>query len=380
MNQQEQNIKALVLFLLVAAVSILASCKSLDNPDPVPLTGSSSVATVEPGSTVSTGGSTSPTPASAPVNGVGAPTILDPLPGASTADTTPRLTVRNASVSDGSTLSYAFQVSSNDAFTQVAAEVSGFPQGSAGASGTTTWEVTPALGSGRYYWRARATGAQGPGPFSPISDVFIGSSPSPTPSPSPSPPSGSAQISDPLTNGGSVGQVSGGRFSSSGWQVRHRGNFIRYVVPTIQSGFVEWENTNMTPRNPQRDAFSLLGMWDPSRGAYRENPFRVHIRKLDTQGHNPPYVRMRFIANGDQHDVGWDFLEWNPSHTYRWRVEWGPGSFGNQARVLLDGRVIMSTSYGPTYSPRDHWIELGIEERAESIVGIIYRNVRIGRR
>ena len=378
MNQQEQNARALVLFMLVAAASISTSCKSLDNPDPVPLTGSSSVVTVQPGSTVSTGAPTSPPPASAPVNGVSAPTILDPLPGTSTADTTPPLTVRNASASDGSALTYAFQVSSNNAFTQVAAEISGFPQGSAGASGTTTWEVTPALGSGRYFWRARATGAQGPGPFSPISDVFIGSSPSP--SPSPPGPSGPSEIFDPLTNGSSVGQVTGGRFTGSGWQVTHRGNYIRYVVPTIQSGFVEWENRNLTRFNPQRDAFSLLGMWDPSRGAYRENPFRVHIRKLDTQGHNPPYVRMRFISNGDQHDVGSDFLDWNPSHTYRWRVEWGPGGGGNQARVLLDGRVIMRTSYGPNYSPRNHWIELGIEERAESIVGVIYRNVRIGRR
>jgi hypothetical protein len=285
------------------------------------------------------------------------------------------LTVRNASVSDGYALTYAFQMSTNDAFSQMAAEISGFPQGS---GGTTTWEVTPALGVGRYFWRARATGAQGPGPFSPISDVFIGSSPSPTPSPPG--PSGSSEISDPLTNGGSVGQVSGGRFTGSGWQVRHRGNYIRYVVPTIQSGFVEWENTNLTPRNPERDAFSLLGMWDPSRGAYRENPFRVHIRKLDTQGYNSPYVRMRFIANGDQHDVGWDFLDWNPSHAYRWRVEWGPGGGGNQARVFLDGRVIMSTSYGPSYSPRDHWIELGVQERAEAIVGVIFWNVRIGRR
>ena len=377
MNQQEQNARAFnrqaaVLLMLVAASSISASCKSLDNPYPVPLTGSSSVVTVEPGSTVSTGGPTSPPP----VNGVSAPTILDPLPGTSTADTTPPLTIRNASASDGSALTYTFQVSSNDGFTQVVAEISGYPQGSVGASGTTTWEVTPALGSGRYFWRVRATGAQGPGPFSPVSDVFIGSNPSP----SPPGPSGPSEISDPLTNGVSVGQVSGGRFTGSGWQVIHRGNYIRYIVPTIQSGFVEWENRNLTPLNPERDAFSLLAMWDPSRGAYRENPFRVHIRKLDTQGHNSPYVRMRFISNGDQHDVGWDFLDWNPSHTYRWRVEWGPGGGGNQARVFLDGRVIMRTNYGPNYSPRDHWIELGVEERAESIVGVVYRNVRIGRR
>ena len=119
----------------------------------------------------------------------------------------------------------------------------------------------------------------------------------------------------------------------------HRGNFIRYRVSSMTSGFVEWENLNLTPFNPQPDLFTIMGMWDPSRGDYRENPFRVHIRKLDTQGHNSPYVRMRFISEGDQHDVGWDFLEWNPSHAYRWRVEWGPSGGGNQARVFLDDKA-----------------------------------------
>ena len=185
---------------------------------------------------------------------------------------------------------------------------------------------------------------------------------------------------DPLTNGSSVGQVSGGRFTGSGWQVTGRANFIRYVVPTLTSGFVEWENRNLAPSNPARDLFSLMGMWDPSRGDYRENPFRVHVRKLDTNGHNPPYVRLRFISNGDQHDVGFDFLDWVPSRTYRWRLEWGPGGGGNRARVFLDGREIISTGYGPTYRPSQHWIELGIEERAETIVGVIFRNVNIGPR
>lgn len=199
--------------------------------------------------------------------------------------------------------------------------------------------------------------------------------------PEPSTPSANgATVVDPLTNGTSVGEVSGGRFTNAGWQVTHRGNFIRYRVQPMTAGFVEWENLNLTPRNPQRDLFTIMGMWDPSRGAYRENPFRVHIRKLDTQGHNPPYVRMRFISNGDQHDVGWDFLDWNPSHPYQWRLQWGPGAGGNEARVFLDGQLILRTGYGPAYRPEQHWIELGVEERAETIVGMVFRNLRIGPR
>ena len=159
-----------------------------------------------------------------------------------------------------------------------------------------------------------------------------------------------------------------------------RGDFIRYVVPTITSGFVEWENVGLQRQNPAPDLYTLFGMWDPSKGPYRENAYRVHIRKLDTQGHNPPYVRLRFISGGEEHNEGYDFLSWNPNQPYRWRVEWGPGGSGNEARVLLDGRVVIRSGYGPVYRPQDHWIEMGVEERAESIVGVVYRNVRIGRR
>jgi hypothetical protein len=305
------------------------------------------------------------------VNGLTAPSIASPLPGNSFTDPQPTLAVRNAT--GDAAPSYDFQVANDDAFQSVVAQISGIPQG---GDGTTSWRVAPPLLPQRYYWRSRAVGALGPGPYSPISDFFItttGASPAPTPA-------GPGEIFDPLTNGTSVGEVRGGRFVSGGWQVTSRGDFLRYVVPTIESGYVEWENVGLAPRNPAHDLYTLFGMWDPSRGDYRENPYRVHVRKLDTQGHNPPYLRLRFISGGEEHNEGFDFLQWNPSQTYRFRVEWGPGGGGNEARVLLDGRVVIRTGYGPAYRPRDHWIEMGVEERAESIVGTIYKNVRIGRR
>lgn len=301
--------------------------------------------------------------------------------------------VANASSTDGAgaALTYDFQVAVDQTFFGILAERIGQPQGS---DGTTSWRVEPALADGRYYWRARAVGPRGPGNYSPGADFTTGaaggpppSSPSPSPSPTPSPgptspspsPSGGF-LSDPLTNGTSVGEVVGGRFISSGWQVQSRGDFIRYRIPTITSGFVEWENRGLAPRNPQRDLYTLFGMWDPTAGDYRENPYRVHLRKLDTQGHNSPYLRMRWISGGDQRDVGWDFLDWVPSRTYRWRVEWGPTGSGNEARVYLDDRVVIRTGYGPAYRPEQHWVEMGVEERAESIIGVVFRNVRIGRR
>jgi len=294
------------------------------------------------------------------------------------SDPNPTLSVRNASSQDSARPTYDFQVGIDDGFRGMAAETTGQAEGS---GGETSWRVPTALPDGRYYWRARAVSSLGPGPYSPISDFFIGESTSPSPSPSPSPaPPSSGELFDPLTSGRSIGDQRGGRFTSSGWQVTGRGDFIRYVVPTIQSGFVEWENVGLSRSNPAHDLYTLFGMWDPSRGDYRENPFRVHVRKLDTQGHNPPYVRLRWISGGEEHNEGFDFLAWNPGQVYRWRVEWGPGGSGNEARVLLDGRVVIRTGYGPAYRPAEHWIEMGVEERSESIVGVVYRNVRIGRR
>jgi hypothetical protein len=124
----------------------------------------------------------------------------------------------------------------------------------------------------------------------------------------------------------------------------------------------------------------LFAMWDPGSGEFRENPFRVHIQKLDTE-HNPPYVRLRFISDGDERNTGYNELDWEPSQRYRWRVEWGPGTDRNEARVFVNGIEVMRVEYTPDYEPRTHWVEMGVNEsRDESCIGAIFSNVRIGRR
>jgi hypothetical protein len=150
-------------------------------------------------------------------------------------------------------------------------------------------------------------------------------------------------------------------------------------VPSVENGYVEWSNTGFNPRNPADDNYILFGMWDPSRGAYRANPFRAHIQKLD-DSHNPPYVRLRWIANGEQHDKGYDFTNWEPNRVYRWRIDWRPEGARNAARVYLNGQQIIDVRYTNAYRPEIHWIELGVAERHESIVGVVYSNFRVGAR
>ena len=131
-----------------------------------------------------------------------------------------------------------------------------------------------------------------------------------------------------LCPGGSTGEVRGGSFTNGGWLVNAPGNFIRYEVPPMARGWVEFDTSGLRPENPAHNQFMLFGMWDPTAGPFRSNPFRVNIQKLHPNPHNPPYLRVRWIANGEQRDDGTNFFDWNPSRTYRWRLEWGPdGSF-----------------------------------------------------
>jgi len=321
------------------------------------------------------------TPGANPVPGnttsqqVTAPIIADPLSGSTVSESQPTLTVLNSARSGGDTPTYLFQVSTESSFTSLVAQS---PQVPEGTGGSTAWRVERTLSTGRHFWRVRARSGTVESPFSATADFIVGSSDGgSTPPPAP-PPSSGTILSDPLT-GASLGEVSGGQFTSGGWQVTSPADYIRYEVPTLSSGWVEFETTGLRASNPSPDQFMLFGMWDPSAGDYRANRFRVHLQKLHPNPHNPPYLRVRWIANGEQHDEGSDFNAWEPSRRYQWRIEWGPSGGANQAKVFLDGRQVVTVDYTRTYAPAEHFIELGIAERGESVVGVRYSNVRIGR-
>jgi hypothetical protein len=289
---------------------------------------------------------------------------LTPLDGAEIGDGQPTLTVENATVTDDSTVTYRFEVATDSSFqTIVAAGDRIAPE-----EKETSWRITPPLDNASYVWRARAESDRGiAGPYgAPFAFTVTNAG---------------IVVSDSLMDGTSSGVIGGGEFVSQGWQVTSKSDFIRYAVPTIESGFVEWENTGLRTTNPAPDNVMLLGMWDgsPEAGPYRTNAYRVHLRKLDdTQ--EPPLLRLRWIANGEQNDTGANVQFWDPGRIYRWRIEWGPTGLGNTAQVFLDGAPIMLQQYTRNYAPKRHWIELGVEERRESIVGVVYSNVRIGRR
>lgn len=298
-----------------------------------------------------------------------APIIADPLPGSTVSEDQPSLEVLNAGRNGGEAPTYLFQVSTESSFGSLTAQSPLVPED---PSGSTSWEIDRPLDEETtYYWRARARSGTVESEFSTTAEFTISAS-----TDLPPPPAGTV-IADPLL-GGSIGEVSGGQFTSSGWRVTSPADYIRYEVPPISDGWVEFETSGLRPVNPSNNQFMLFGMWDPTLGPYRANPFRVHLQKLHPNPHNPPYLRLRWIARGEQHDEGSNFDDWDPLRTYSWRIEWGPVGQGHRVRVSLDGDVEIEVDYTNNYRPNVHFIELGIAERGESVVGTTYSNLRIG--
>ncbi len=298
-----------------------------------------------------------------------APGIVSPNTTSPIGDNPPTLTVNNATASDGSALTYTFQVATYQLFDSVLRQADGIAQG----SGQTSWTLGSALGTGAYFWRARGASASTVGAWSVVAQFVIGGG-------SGTSPGDTVVVFDALTDGMTVGQQFGGTLTPEGWRVNTNGDFMRYEVPTITNGYVQWQNVGLTPRGANDASHMLMGMWDPSAGGFRSNPFRVHVQKLWNNPHNPPFMRFRWISQGREEEAGVNFTNWNPSQVYTFRVDWSPSGSANRARVFLDGLEIMSLGYNRTYAPNTHFIELGIGERGESVIDAIYRNLTIVRR
>jgi hypothetical protein len=310
---------------------------------------------------------------SAPDVTITSPTIRSPENGAFVETVHPTLTVANA---DGgaATLTYLFEIARDPDFGEVIAADEGINQG---LDGTTSWRVPVALSRGdTYYWRSQASTELDKGPYSPNASFTVRAGFTSTQAGT-----DGFLIFDPLTTGSTVGERGGGTFNSQGWMATAADSYIRYDVPTLRNGFVEFDVTNLSNPNPRSDKRNLLIMWDPTAGDYTENPYRVHIAKYDTQLVTRWHVRLRWISQGREANTGVDIYNWDPNQVYNWRMEWGafPDIVDSQrVRVLLDGQEIMARNYDPIYNPSTHWIELGMAPRHETLEQAVFSNVKIG--
>jgi hypothetical protein len=283
------------------------------------------------------------------------------------------LTVGNSTGGTGAP-TYRFEIATDQGFSAVVAADEGIGQGE---GGTTSWKVTVVLEAGqRYFWRSRANATGETSPWSTVANFeTLGGFNNTQPNPE------GILVFDPLTVGSSVGVVGGGTFNERGWMATAANTYIRYQVPTLTNGFVEFDVTNLRNPNPRSDKRNLLIMWDPTAGDYTENPFRVHIAKYDTRLVDRWHVRLRWISQGQEANTGINFYQWNPNQVYHWRIEWGafPEIVSSQrVQVFLDGQEIMVRNYDRIYNPSMHWIELGMAPRAETLEQAIFSNVVIG--
>jgi hypothetical protein len=304
---------------------------------------------------------------------LGAPTPQEPPLGEAVDDLQPELVIGNATGGAG-TRTYTFDLALDSAFLTIALTESAVTEG---LGGITRWRVSePLEADTKYYWRVQAVTSAGAGPHSAVSEFRVRE---PFRSDRPT---GSLVVFDPLTNGSSVGDVFGGSFVEGGWQPQTNADCLRYQVPTLSEGRIEWVTTNLSTPNPVEGKRILISMWDPTKGNYRENPFRVHIQKLDKSTAAFDDVRLRWISRGQEHNTGISFYDFEPQIVYEWRMEWGtfPGIRSQHVKVFLEGLEILNRNYDPVYHPKTHWIELGQCEREETLELAIYSNIRIGSR
>jgi hypothetical protein len=283
------------------------------------------------------------------------------------------LVVTNVTVSGGSgTPTYQFQIASDSSFSTIVAQVSGIPQG---GGGETSWSPGANVGSGQLFWRARASLGGTQGPFSAVGNFQFQGGPATLGR------TDQVLLFDPLM-GSSVGDVFGGEFTDEGWLVIASSNSIVYDMPTIETGFLEFDIKGLDIRNPTRDARHLFFMWDPSLGSdMTTNRFRVSLQKLDGRSSiNDRWLRLRFITQGRQIDESSTFRGWTPERTYRVRIEWGQEGDVNACRVFIDADQKIFFQYRRPYIPEIHRIELGAAGRAETPEGAIYSNITIGTR
>lgn len=301
-----------------------------------------------------------------------APTIRSPGQGEQLEELKPRLEIGNATGGSG-VRTYTFEVARDTAFQQMVATEAGVREG---LGGITVWQVSETLeADARYFWRARASTSAGSGPNTASSEFRIKMGFTRDRA------SGGLVLFDPLT-GGSVGQRMGGRFVAGGWQAQSNADCIRYRIPVLREGRIEFETTNVNTPNPVPGKRILISMWDPSKGEYTLNPFRMHLQKLDRSTVRRDDVRLRWISRGQETNVGITFFDFEPSFVYSWRIEWGtfPGISSQHVKVFLDGQEILNRNYDRPYSPNPHWVELGNCDREETLEEAIWSNLRIGTR
>ncbi len=199
-------------------------------------------------------------------------------------------------------------------------------------------------------------------------------------------------ILDDALQGSTKGVRTGGAFVEGGWKVTGPHDCIRWHVPTIAAGAVEWEVRGLRPgesRAGLEDKSEIFHMYDwmfgdsDTRygGGYRDNPCKHFVRKIGRAGGTVDAMEIVWKIGGEYVEPDTAALSWDPSAAYRFREEWEPRGADSVFRTYRDGVLIMTAAVPGVYAPAGHGVRIGASTRRAADAGApidaVYSNVKV---
>jgi hypothetical protein len=238
----------------------------------------------------------------------------------------------------------------------------------------TTYTVTATLApNARHTWRVRPEVQGEGGPWSTTAS-FVTEDP--------------ALINDTLLDGTTKGSRIGGRFlAGQGWQSLGLSDGIDYDVP---GGCVDcrlvFDATNFGGQEGFPYAKDLkwvsMGDWNAfgSFNAFRDHPWKMHLVQradypsgmeiiwrnggTDADGGDPGDHRIKLTSTP---------LTFSSSQVYHFQLDWTKYGYN----ISVNGTPVLSDGWDHWFETPNLRVELGCVPRADSFVGIIYRNVKL---
>lgn len=197
-------------------------------------------------------------------------------------------------------------------------------------------------------------------------------------------------VNDPL-EGSTTGTRSGGTFlPQGGWQVNSHLNYIFWhVAPTITHGAYEFDVRGVGQScsgGYSKNELSHMYDWtyqnaDYNYIGYRNNPYKHFVRKQCRIDRPNEHLEILWgiSPNFFEDDAGHN-LNWDPLHTYHFRVEWVPnGQGGTAVRTLRDGSEVHSRTVPGIWSPAGHSVRIASSLRGEegAYIGAVYSSFKV---
>jgi hypothetical protein len=227
-----------------------------------------------------------------------------------------------------------------------------------------TWRVRAAMGNARGPWSSNAT-------FRAAEGAYMRGN----------------EIRDPLTNGRTVGEISGPtQFLPEGLQLLDFSSFVTYRLPqNLQSGELSMMILNADEGNPG-DKSKLFSMQEgPDLFDITDDDYRMTVELRGRDYGQPGSVTFRIIpGDGEAKDSGRTVLNFDRGRWYFWRFTWTTGSA--RLEVKQDGpngnliHTVGACCWSHAYRPDPHFIHLGAPKGRASPLdatqpGIIIKNV-----